>query len=46
MLGMVRRPEKVDNNYSNIKHHFSSVKDQNQTALNRLSADEEPSGST
>ncbi len=37
---MVKKPEQVDNNYKNIKSHFSTVKEKNQTSLNRLTADQ------
>ena len=42
MIGMVKKPELVDSNYKNIKSHFSTVKEKNQTALNRLTADQVP----
>lgn len=40
MYSMVKKPELVDGRYVHIKNHFTSVQEENRTALNRLSADE------
>lgn len=40
MFKMVRDPEKVDDKYKDIKHQFTSIQEENKTALNNRDENE------